>query len=83
MRCEYRPTAHPTPEGGWGSLGCLGTKLGDDLRTIYDLVCILGHFPLVDGVAMSMWQLCAGEVELMRVRMSHPGFAAFVGTDGI
>ena len=34
-------------------------------------------------MAMPMWLLCAGEVELMRVRMSHPCFAALAVTDGI
>ena len=40
-----------------------------------DLDYILGHYPLVNGTTMIMWLLCAGEVELMRVRLSHPRFA--------
>ena len=53
-------------------------KICDDLGLYVvwtDLGCILGHSPLVNGTTVIMWLLCAGEVGLMRVRLSHPSFA--------
>ena len=60
---------------GEGSLGCPGMKVCDDsglyvCLTILDY--ILEHCLLVNG----MWLLCAGEDELMRVRLFHPGCEA-------
>ena len=68
----------PTPVGGGGSLGCPGMKICDDsglyvCLTVLDYV--LGHCLLVNGTTMIMWLLCAGEDELMRVRLFHPRFA--------
>ena len=68
----------PPPGGGWRSLGCPGMKICDDpwlYVGLTDLDYILGHYLLVNGTTMIMWFLCAGEDELMRVRLFHPRFA--------